>query len=234
MLGCRTFSPKKISSESSIGPATMRRSLEGKGWCLFAKEEHQAKSVLGTEVPMVKCSPQRIDKVLRAISEITKATSLEADTVYGALYAVRSDPDLHERLKVLFAPDPDGDTQEAMEKVLAHLYGEYEPLQATELGKIYNAFAYNSFSSSKNGNSFVTFDVLSRISHSCQPNVEVVVNSKGRGEVVALTKICAGEELRISYLGEESLRLPRKERRRLLVAKWGFRCYCRQCAGLTT
>lgn len=236
MTGFQAFCPQKISSGSTIGQVTEPRLLEGKGWCLFPKENHEAFEEIGTEVPLLKCSPKTSDEVRKAIAASMEGTSIEADLVYGALHVLRSEPELQKSLRVLFAPDPDSATQEAMQTILRHLYGEFGDIEldkAAQLGKLYNALSLNSFSTSASGRSFVSFEILSRISHSCQPNCEVIVQSNGSGRLVALTKISAGEELRISYLGEDDLKLDKRSRRQLLLKKWGFRCNCRKCKGLT-
>jgi len=74
-------------------------------------------------------------------------------------------------------------------------------------------------------------DQLSRLNHSCSPNI-----LRGPGklpwtlEARALRPIAAGEELTVSYVDAESLWKPTSERRELLRKRWQFVCNCERCA----
>ncbi|CAE7336990.1 Smyd3 [Symbiodinium pilosum] len=71
------------------------------------------------------------------------------------------------------------------------------------------------------------FWTLSRINHSCAPNC-VFTNSPGRWGLRTLRPIAKGEELTISYLGEELL-LPTSQRKWLLWRSKCFVCQCLRC-----
>ncbi|CAE7777202.1 smyd5 [Symbiodinium sp. CCMP2592] len=77
------------------------------------------------------------------------------------------------------------------------------------------------------------FDRISRLNHSCQPNVEFNLtwdNSRGNvvNTITAMSDICEGEELNISYLPLR-LCLAVEERRRQLLEHWEFVCRCPRC-----
>lgn len=71
------------------------------------------------------------------------------------------------------------------------------------------------------------FWTMSRINHSCAPNC-VFTNAPGRWGLRTLRPIRKGEELTISYLGEELL-LPTGQRRWLLWRSKCFICQCSRC-----
>ncbi|CAE7625124.1 Smyd3 [Symbiodinium sp. CCMP2456] len=73
------------------------------------------------------------------------------------------------------------------------------------------------------------FWTMSRINHSCAPNC-VFTNAPGRWGLRTLRPIRKGEELTISYLGEELL-LPTGQRRWLLWRSKCFICQCSRCTG---
>ncbi|CAE7248386.1 Smyd3 [Symbiodinium sp. CCMP2592] len=73
------------------------------------------------------------------------------------------------------------------------------------------------------------FWTMSRINHSCAPNC-VFTNAPGRWGLRTLRPIRKGEELTISYLGEELL-LPTSQRRWLL---WRSKCFICQCSRCTS
>eukprot|EP00930_Biecheleria_cincta_P104039 TRINITY_DN9618_c0_g2_i1.p1 TRINITY_DN9618_c0_g2~~TRINITY_DN9618_c0_g2_i1.p1 ORF type:complete len:769 (+),score=112.34 TRINITY_DN9618_c0_g2_i1:69-2375(+) len=227
-VGFQKFGPKRI--EPCIRDATDVRLLEGKGRCLFSRGDHQPKDLIGMEMPLFKCAPRRSDSVLKGLKESLSAIDIEVELVYAAVHIMQFEPQLQSRLRMRFAPEPNPSIRNAMDIVLRLLAGQGEQTTANELGKLYNALSFNAFTTSTCHKHFVSFDVLAQVAHSCQPNCEVVVHSNGYGRLEALTHVAAGEELRISYLGEDLLQLGRSARRQRLLDKWGFHCNCQRCA----
>jgi len=77
----------------------------------------------------------------------------------------------------------------------------------------------------------VIFDRISRINHSCVPNLQFdLVWSEALGaisnSVVATAEIGAGDELTISYVPQL---MPLAQRRPHLKKHWGFDCDCPRC-----
>ena len=81
----------------------------------------------------------------------------------------------------------------------------------------------------------IVYDIVSRLNHSCAPNL---ASTGARGihgfadataEVAALRDVAEGEELFISYLTEDDLEKPTSARRALLQAKYNFVCACGRC-----
>ena len=81
----------------------------------------------------------------------------------------------------------------------------------------------------------IVYDIVSRLNHSCAPNL---ASTGARGihgfadataEVAALRDVAEGEELFISYLTEDDLEKPTSARRALLQSKYNFVCGCRRC-----
>lgn len=65
--------------------------------------------------------------------------------------------------------------------------------------------------------------------HSCEPNAEARGNDAGM-QLVALTRITAGNEVTISYVDESILELPLDARRKHLQRAYKFWCSCPRCA----
>ncbi|CAK9009536.1 Histone-lysine N-methyltransferase ATXR2 (Protein SET DOMAIN GROUP 36) (Trithorax-related protein 2) (TRX-related protein 2) [Durusdinium trenchii] len=79
----------------------------------------------------------------------------------------------------------------------------------------------------------VLFDKISRLNHSCTPNLDFNLSWDADNETVvntitASTPIRTNEELNISYLPLR-LKLPVEERRAQLLKHWGFHCRCSRC-----
>ena len=81
----------------------------------------------------------------------------------------------------------------------------------------------------------IVYDIVSRLNHSCAPNL---ASTGARGihgfadataEVAALRDVAEGEELFISYLTEDDLEKPTSVRRALLQSKYNFLCGCGRC-----
>ena len=81
----------------------------------------------------------------------------------------------------------------------------------------------------------IVYDIVSRLNHSCAPNL---ASTGARGihgfadataEVAALRDVAEGEELFISYLTEDDLEKPTSARRALLQSKYNFMCGCERC-----
>lgn len=94
----------------------------------------------------------------------------------------------------------------------------------------------NSFGTAADGQrTSVLFEVISRINHSCAPNVDVVTDvhlGRARGRLVALRDISAGDEVLVSYLGSVGsvrMELPTEARRLDLRRKHRFICACERC-----
>lgn len=72
------------------------------------------------------------------------------------------------------------------------------------------------------------YNVYSLFNHACEPNI--VASDSGKlkgGKTTRLVK--KGEQLFISYLSPIEMRLPKRDRQRILQSGWGFECKCRKC-----
>lgn len=73
------------------------------------------------------------------------------------------------------------------------------------------------------------YPVLSRICHSCIPNINYEVAGDGFLEVTAKWPLAAGAELCQSYLTAEELAWPTPQRQEKTLRVWGFKCDCPRC-----
>lgn len=71
------------------------------------------------------------------------------------------------------------------------------------------------------------FGIHSRLNHSCEPNLSVVIEGRAQGITVkAKHDIQAGQELTVTYVDPE---LKLEQRESLLLQNWGFSCACARC-----
>lgn len=96
------------------------------------------------------------------------------------------------------------------------------------------ATSHNSFglhSGSEDGDEYLghaLFPEASFFNHCCRPNVKKVRTGR-RWEFRAAREVVEGEQLCIAYLGGDEDYLSVAERRKRLVATWGFECQCARC-----
>ena len=72
------------------------------------------------------------------------------------------------------------------------------------------------------------FEVLSRVNHSCAPNIAKDFQEDGTAVVRAVRNIASGEELFLCYMPDELLN-PTKRRREQLQRRYNFLCACERC-----
>ena len=63
--------------------------------------------------------------------------------------------------------------------------------------------------------------------HDCSPNAQSTITPGGEVTLTALKDVKDGEELTISYVDPTQ---PLEERRKTLLAHYGFECKCMRCA----
>ena len=79
----------------------------------------------------------------------------------------------------------------------------------------------------------VLYETISRLNHSCTPNVRKEV-ADGLGAVIStLRDVAIGEELQLCYLSadEHEQGMTREQRREALADRYNFLCMCALCSG---
>eukprot|EP00434_Breviolum_minutum_P009969 symbB.v1.2.008789.t1/scaffold536.1/size343967/5 len=81
-----------------------------------------------------------------------------------------------------------------------------------------------------NGSTTALFELISRINHSCVPNVRMIGDGRP-AQLVAVRPIKQQDELLLCYGGWETafLKSSWRDRQRHLFHNWGFTCACPRC-----
>ncbi|KAI1340959.1 SET domain-containing protein [Xylariaceae sp. FL0016] len=125
---------------------------------------------------------------------------------------------------------------QAMEALPAHHRGEVLGLSTHSAARdhgdrVYKIFAKNSYTSGMHDgvSTFRSlYSIVSRINHSCRPNLAYYFDSSTfTHNVIAVRTIEAGEELTVSYIDPF---LTHAQRQALLHSTWGFHCACDRCS----
>lgn len=109
---------------------------------------------------------------------------------------------------------------------LCHSAPPASPVEAEHIARA------NAFSICEPGaeDSIAVFHSISRLNHSCRPCARHGWDgARGVKTVRALRPISPGEEITISYLGNESILQLGRERRRQALSRLGFDCSCSRC-----
>merc|ERR1711972_1198468 len=135
------------------------------------------------------------------------------------------------RLSLLYIPEISEASLEIM--ILLHELQLTETLEPLVVEQRLQTAIQNSFQCSDNHerSSLGIYFTPSFVSHSCIPNSAGVVGDTGMFSLVAQRNIRAGEEISISYIGEDDLRLSTAHRRSVLAKSRRFVCLCVRCEG---
>ena len=95
-----------------------------------------------------------------------------------------------------------------------------------------NCWAFSAWDNINNrqGAFLNVYDDISRINHSCRPNVIINIEAgTGNADVIAIRRIAVNEEITVNYLVGDWL-LSYLQRRGITNQNWGFQCDCVDCA----
>lgn len=127
--------------------------------------------------------------------------------------------------------------QESPHKEL-HDPSKYEELKRILFNIAYihaNSLLYNAFSEkimcSKGGAymRYYIFDVLSRLNHSCDPNMDMYLDDDDATMGIAARSIKAGEQIFINYVGDMPFETQQNQKE-YLKETWDFDCQCPKCS----
>lgn len=104
-------------------------------------------------------------------------------------------------------------------------------ITAEELRTLALVWFLNAYEMPGSSPGLVLYDQCCLLAHSCEPNCDWQYGPSHAFVLYARTKVEPMQELSISYLGDEHLRLPTAGRQKLLREHWGFHCRCAACGG---
>ena len=191
----------------------------GRGFIWQAKRNLRSGKVLFREDPLLvfRMEDHLADPVIQALQE-SLAPHLDSSTRYSpeamALFQ-KSAERIAEREYARFST--------TQQRHFMALHDAFSVPPTKSVGGIYrtNAFAREDTEGA------VMYNVLSRVNHSCVPNV--AKHYEGFTAVVCTVReVAKGEELSLSYLGAD-VDKPSSERRELLLGKYNFECCCTLC-----
>lgn len=201
---------KAVPSEP-IAPLFEQRKTAEKGIGLYAVTKISVGTRLICEAPLVRIRSNDISLVINAYQKLPQ----HKKEIYDRLHA--------------YTPKNIN-----LEQELLHIYGVIDDNKklANHL-KVMSIFSANDFLLADQS-ALGVFETVSRINHSCIPNVHFSNNAElgGRETVHAARDIEAGEELLANYIGGRANYQPAVQRREYLSQHYGFVCQCDACSGV--
>ncbi|KAK3716204.1 hypothetical protein LTR37_006649 [Vermiconidia calcicola] len=194
------------------------RKVEGKGCGLFAVASIPRGTMIISEAPLMKILNAGIHLTWGPYCRLSNQDKAAYDAMYG--YQPPSiDFDSIARTSLV---DPFDDTMDG---------GDVDKLVAEQI-RVMSTFAINSFNLQPHH--LGIYASISRLNHSCVPNVHSFINGPlGVNTIYATKDILPNEELTITYLGGRASYLPRSKRIPELHRKFGFICQCSACTDQT-
>ena len=136
---------------------------------------------------------------------------------------------------LLHHPELQPEPSEAFSVLVAE-FAETAAVTPRQLECLMHVWWFNSFAAGKRlrdgtagSSGGIVYWLPSLMSHACHPVAFVKMRDGEPMRVVALRAIEVGEEITISYLSGEELKLSAKERRSLLDKSKNFQCSCDRC-----
>lgn len=157
-----------------------------------------------------KCVPpySSYGEVLRLIRKSNGSASADAETVVQRL--IKMEPELNCLVN-------EKDMRQKIKRI-AELHISAIPI---------NVFSCKS-SNRDLADQYYLYDFISRINHSCDPNLDTFIRDDGVMECKTLKPIKNGEQLFVNYLGC-SENLTTRQRKQQLKDSWSFECNCPLC-----
>jgi len=119
---------------------------------------------------------------------------------------------------------------EMFKKTSELLYIKFKKNYSEEKLKFLRILRTNGINTDDEGKSTCVYSKFSLLNHSCAPNAMRNIEEKDAVEVTvtAARDILKGEEISIKYFSQELAALNR-EKRRMKLLNWGFKCSCEIC-----
>jgi len=119
---------------------------------------------------------------------------------------------------------------EMFKKTSELLYIKFKKNYSEEKLKFLRILRTNGINTDDEGKSTCVYSTFSLLNHSCAPNAMRNIEEKDAVEVTvtAARDILKGEEISIKYFSQELAALNR-EKRRMKLLNWGFKCSCEIC-----
>lgn len=222
-------------SELSIDRRVEVRMIEGRGRCLFSRVDLNPGDIVFVENPTFVAIKDFHPELFKQFEIINNRKPLELPPVwhFAALCVLTMLP--RRAMEVClqkWVPDSARtEIHEDTRRIFEELPGAYtRAVSMQDYEIIVQAWRFNSFGHHSDDNGLVLYDRTSMMSHSCSASCCWHYGYGDSFVLRARTHLRVGDELTISYIGDDDLQKSTDVRRDKL-AGWLFNCTCNRCCG---
>jgi len=211
-----------------IHQAVTIKHTQRKGRCLYTRKDLNPGDIIFIESPVLVAVPSLNPDLWSMLSELNDTNTMELPPVWH-LAAICSLTMLEQRGRQIIAdkwvPDANKAPSDDVIRVLQHTRIKLDP---REYERFLQAWRYNSFGHHTESDGLVLYNCISMMAHSCGSTACWHYGEDDAFVLRARQRLRAGDELTISYIGDEDLfksTLVRREK----LSSWLFSCQCERC-----
>ncbi|VUZ95815.1 SET domain-containing protein 7, putative [Plasmodium vivax] len=218
--------------------------VKGKGRCMFTRKNLEAGKIIFVEKPLIIITPDLNEELWAHLNKLNNEESFELPLKwhYAALCTITTLNESDFRACIdKWIPEPDreadADVFNVLNKVCEKRFAKDGRLQYFFMKKridpkiydrVIQVWHYNAFGHHTDNEGLVLYNRISMLAHSCNSTACWHYGSNDSFVLRARVKLAVGDELTISYLGDDDLYKSSNIRREKLT-NWLFVCMCSRC-----
>ncbi|CXI44859.1 SET domain protein, putative [Plasmodium berghei] len=219
--------------------------IKGKGRCMFTRKELNPGNIIFIEKPLLIIIPSLNETLWEILNNLNNEQPFELPLRwhYAALCTITmlNDDDFNACIdKWIPEPDkdPDDDVFNVLDKVCdikttksggKYYYYKNKLIDPNIYDRIIQVWHYNAFGHHTDSEGLVLYNRISMLAHSCNSTACWHYGENDSFVLRARVKLNVGDELTISYLGDDDLYKSSNIRREKLT-NWLFVCMCNRCS----
>uniref|UniRef100_A0A0G4H3T6 SET domain-containing protein n=1 Tax=Chromera velia CCMP2878 TaxID=1169474 RepID=A0A0G4H3T6_9ALVE len=210
------------------------RWTEDKGRCLYAAVDLEPGDIVFIESPNFVSVPSLDPRLFEDLKAVHAEYPMELPPVwhFAALASIKFLDDVRLQIcKDKWTPCGDAPPPPSQDvlRVCSALQLHQQHVDPSDYEKLLLCWRYNSFGHHTDSEGLVLYNVTSMMSHSCGASCSWHYGEGDSYVLRARAKMRAGDELTISYIGDEDL-FKSTDVRREKLAGWLFTCRCTRCS----
>ncbi|VTZ68726.1 SET domain-containing protein 7, putative [Plasmodium chabaudi chabaudi] len=233
------YTKEQIDNEVEIAQ------IKGKGRCMFTRKELNPGNIIFIEKPLLIIIPSLNETLWEILNNLNNEQPFELPLRwhYAALCTMTmlNDDDFNACIdKWIPEPDkdPDDDVYNVLDKVCEikttksggkYYYYKNKLIDPNIYDRIIQVWHYNAFGHHTDSEGLVLYNRISMLAHSCNSTACWHYGENDSFVLRARVKLNVGDELTISYLGDDDLYKSSNIRREKLT-NWLFVCMCNRCS----
>ncbi|SBT35077.1 SET domain protein, putative [Plasmodium ovale wallikeri] len=218
--------------------------VKGKGRCMFTRKSLDPGSIIFIEKPLLIITPSVNEKLWDYLNKLNNEQNFELPLKwhYAALCTITQLNEVDFKACVdKWIPEPNKEADEDVFNVLdkvcekkitkngkKYYYYKNKLIDPNIYDRIIQVWHYNAFGHHTDSEGLVLYNRISMLAHSCNSTACWHYGENDSFVLRARVKLNVGDELTISYLGDDDLYKSSNIRREKLT-NWLFVCMCNRC-----